>query len=202
MTTLTNATNSSLALAKSTAAELNTTYDTLVGKIMTFNDSFKDTIDEIEGYSKTAIDEINRILDALSQGVSISGSVKIDTIFNDTKSPTGMATGGYTGNWGKDGKLAVLHEKELVLNATDTSKILDAVSLVRDLNAYTDSYTLPLTQLLSTAMGYNINNMGNDFEQNVHITADFPNVTNHLEIEQAFNNLVNMASQYANQKRY
>jgi len=33
-----------------------------------------------------------------------------------------------------------------------------------------------------------------ELEQNVHIEAEFPNVTDHNEIEQAFNNLVNMAS--------
>jgi len=31
-------------------------------------------------------------------------------------------------------------------------------------------------------------------EQNVHITAEFPNATNHFEIEEAFNNLTNLAS--------
>ena len=33
-----------------------------------------------------------------------------------------------------------------------------------------------------------------ELEQNVHIEAEFPNVTDHNEIEQAFSNLVNMAS--------
>jgi hypothetical protein len=37
-------------------------------------------------------------------------------------------------------------------------------------------------------------------EQNVHIEASFPNATDHNEIEEAFNNLVNLASQYANRK--
>jgi len=40
----------------------------------------------------------------------------IDTFFD---------TGGYTGAWNsKTGKIAVLHEKELVLNQEDTSNIL------------------------------------------------------------------------------
>ena len=34
-------------------------------------------------------------------------------------------------------------------------------------------------------------------EQEVTIHAEFPNATNHSEIEEAFNNLVNRASQYA-----
>ena len=38
-------------------------------------------------------------------------------------------------------------------------------------------------------------------EQQVTISAEFPNVTDHYEIEEAFNNLVNKATQYANEKR-
>ena len=34
-------------------------------------------------------------------------------------------------------------------------------------------------------------------EQNVHIEASFPNVSDRNEIEEAFSNLINLASQYA-----
>lgn len=37
-------------------------------------------------------------------------------------------------------------------------------------------------------------------EQNVQITASFPSVIDHNEIEEAFNNLINKATQYANRK--
>ena len=37
-------------------------------------------------------------------------------------------------------------------------------------------------------------------DQNVHIEANFPNVTDHNEIEMALSNLVNQAAQYANRK--
>ena len=37
-------------------------------------------------------------------------------------------------------------------------------------------------------------------EQNVRIEASFPNVSDQYEIEQAFNTLINQASQYANRK--
>jgi hypothetical protein len=37
-------------------------------------------------------------------------------------------------------------------------------------------------------------------DQNVQITAEFPNVTDHNEIEEAFNSLVNRAAQFAKQK--
>jgi hypothetical protein len=40
---------------------------------------------------------------------------------------SGYDTGGYTGEWGPDGKLAFLHQKEIVLNASDTENLLTAV---------------------------------------------------------------------------
>jgi len=39
---------------------------------------------------------------------------------------------------------------------------------------------------------------GGTLEQNVKIEASFPNVQDRNEIEEAFNNLINKASQYAN----
>jgi hypothetical protein len=37
-------------------------------------------------------------------------------------------------------------------------------------------------------------------EQSVHIEASFPGISDRNEIEEAFNNLINTASQYANRK--
>jgi hypothetical protein len=46
---------------------------------------------------------------------------------------------------------------------------------------------------------FNHNN-SNTLEQNVHIEASFPGVTDRYELEEAFNNLINTTSQYANRK--
>jgi hypothetical protein len=53
-------------------------------------------------------------------------------------------TGMYTGEWPngserQNGKLALLHQKELVLNAKDTENILDAVELVRQIDNLANS---------------------------------------------------------------
>jgi hypothetical protein len=42
-------------------------------------------------------------------------------------------TGGYTGAWGPEGRLAVLHQKEMVLNAQDTENFLLATNILRDI---------------------------------------------------------------------
>ena len=119
----------------------------------------------------------------------------------NTYGPSAFFTGGYTGAWGPNGKLAILHEKELVLNKEDTSNMLKIVSMVRDLSAALDSkaYYASLAQLRANQL-YQVNPTGETFEQTVTIHAEFPHATNAIEIETALNNLVNSASQFANRK--
>ena len=111
----------------------------------------------------------------------------------------GYDTGGYTGDWtSKDGRLAMLHQKELVLNAHDTDNMLSAITILRDLTANL-SATL-LNRMASITSG-NVNGIGqgmgtSGLEQSVVINAEFPNATSSKEIEDALNNLVNRASQH------
>lgn len=109
-------------------------------------------------------------------------------------------TGGYTGQWGQEGKVAMLHEKELVLNKTDTQNILDAVSIVRNLTAGLTSLQDSLVNKINTPVNNTVSQVEKEsttLDQNVHIEAVFPNVSNSNEIEKAFNDLVNLASQRA-----
>lgn len=109
-------------------------------------------------------------------------------------------TGGATGTWADaQGRLAFLHQKELVLNATDTENILRAVDMVRNMTNSLSSFANSelndmMTQAVGMLGGINTNST---LDQNVHIEASFPNVREHTEIEQAFENLVNMASMHA-----
>lgn len=108
-----------------------------------------------------------------------------------------MDTGGYTGDWGTSaGKLAILHEKEIVLNKEDTANILRAVDLVRALNTSMFSQIATLSNS-SGAVTTNWNTNSNTVAQTVEIKAEFPNVTDRGEIEEAFDNLVNLAAQHA-----
>ena len=111
-------------------------------------------------------------------------------------------TGGYTGSWSdgnkeaKDGKLAFLHQKEIVLNDSDTENLLAAVKVVRQLTQ----------SLKDSAIQNDLFNLSNlkiseqkakEIEQNVHITAEFPNANNAIEIEQALLSLNDRAIQYS-----
>lgn len=107
-------------------------------------------------------------------------------------------TGGYTGSWGNEGRWALLHEKELVLNKNDTSNLLTTVTLLHDLMARLDQASAwSALRELTPASATTTTEI---LEQNVHIEASFPNAVDHNEIEQAFENIVNLASQYANRK--
>ena len=111
-------------------------------------------------------------------------------------------TGGYTGTWGSSGKLAMLHEKELVLNKDDTENFLSAVNMIREITRIIDLNTLgSLMGLGVLKEAQSITDSNQIIEQEVTIHAEFPNATNHNEIEEAFNNLINTASQYANRKK-
>lgn len=103
-------------------------------------------------------------------------------------------TGGYTGKFGPEGKLAMLHEKELVLNKQDTLNMLKMVALARDALGQVSIGSSLIAQ--TAASGYASGQTGFN-SQNVSIEAHFPNVVDHNEIEQAFNNLANYAAQNA-----
>ena len=122
-----------------------------------------------------------------------------------------MDTGGYTGNWGTtNGKIGILHQKELVLNAYDTENFLKAMQVIKEMLG---------TKTLGAEMLENMNNKIIDIrehileyssvlesvrdhavqtiEQKVYVDAQFPNARDADEILLAFDNLTNSVTQYA-----
>ena len=118
------------------------------------------------------------------------------------KSLMGYDTGGYTGEWGDtSGRLALLHQKELVLNQEDTANMLSAIEMIRQISSLIDLNAMSSMKGLGgmLAAGGVGQTMGG-IEQHIEIHASFPDATDHSEIEEAFHNLLNSASQYANRK--
>lgn len=121
----------------------------------------------------------------------------------------GFATGGYTGIF-DDAKLAFLHQKELVLNQSDTENILAAVQAVRTIGPdlfKSIEKSLDGNAIAAMAlMGQKLNPVAttpiqDSIEQTVHIDkVEFPNVTSRTEIEEAFISLTNDAAQWARRK--
>lgn len=120
-------------------------------------------------------------------------------------------TGGYTGNWiGDEGQPAIVHKKELILNADDTANFLEAIYTMRDLIIPNQSIVDTLTNALSVTFGTLFSSIlpinGNDYitrgsstEQVFNIEKiEFPNATDVDEIREAIITLPNIASQYIN----
>ena len=113
------------------------------------------------------------------------------------------ATGMYTGEWGSSGKLAFLHEKELVLNKEDTENILAAVGIIRSIESALDSRALTMQgQMISMLSGYTptIPQATSDKTVTNYFDVAFPNATSSSEIEEALRNLANNADQWAERR--
>ena len=109
-------------------------------------------------------------------------------------------TGGYTGSWDPSGRLAMLHQKEIVLNAHDTENFLAAINIVRDIASAIDLRAAAQQSALSQITAASVSPTMQTLEQEVTIHAEFPNATQRTEIEAAFDTLLNRASQFANRK--
>ena len=125
----------------------------------------------------------------------------IDRVYDpgeiESSVPKSFDTGGYTGEWGSEGRLAMLHQKEIVLNADDTANFLEALNISRQLIEMIEMNARASSLGLGEMVASTIKDNSQTIEQQVYITAEFPEATNHSEIEEAFDNIINLASQYA-----
>ena len=115
---------------------------------------------------------------------------------------TTFRSGGYTGSWGDTGKLAVLHEKELVLNSSDTKNLLSAIEILRALpfSALAKSIVDSSSNIAASfRAGANMNGVNtgvtNNDTKNMTINADFSGVQSADEIYQALIELENYGMQ-------
>ena len=107
-----------------------------------------------------------------------------------------FASGGYTGQWNDNrGKIAVLHQKELVLNEDDTKNFLEGTHILREISSSLQGSLS--ARMDNMRLGSLMSTDKEELEQNVHIEASFPNVNSKKEIEEALNDLVNLAAQRA-----
>lgn len=135
------------------------------------------------------IDDNGKVYASWSQGKNKGGS----SYHSD---PTmAFDTGGYTGNWGSEGRAAILHEKELVLNKADTANMLSIVSLVRDIVSGFGGMPSGANANFNLGIGRYVGDSSN-VDQQVIINAEFPNATNREEIQAAFDQMAIQATQY------
>ena len=94
----------------------------------------------------------------------------------------------------------MVHKKELILKEGDTANFLASMEVLERILSIIDLQSAN-AQYIGAINSPALKSTGQDvLEQNVHIEANFPNATNRNEIEEAFKNIANLASQYANRK--
>lgn len=153
----------------------------------------------------TADDILNKWLAEKASGQLKQSSLsegKFSELYVQLKDLMGFSTGGYT----ESGGVAILHDKELVLNQDDTANMLSAIKIL-------DSLAPNLAKILDNRANIGVSMMATKANvsssvstivdkdtvpivQQVQIQADFPGVTSALEIEMALNNIINDATQY------
>lgn len=161
-------------------------------------------------YYERLTQQINASISAMQRLSGNSSSNSSSSSTRNTSSVTQYATGGladYTGPAWLDGSTT---QPELVLNSEDTKNTLATVESVRKIDVATLALVADtLNNAAASMMSYlgnsfhasGVSSNDNSLEQNVEIHAEFPNATNHTEIEEAFDNLINRAAQYANRKQ-
>ena len=131
----------------------------------------------------------------------------------DLKDVYEYKTGGLVDKTGPAWLDGTKSKPELVLNSSDTAKLLETVKILRTKTSIAKSLEQATMDRLSDKLSAEMKKMSDmmkattaianakselaALEQKVHIEADFPNVSDSREIEEAFNNLINVASQYA-----
>ena len=127
-----------------------------------------------------------------------------------------MDTGGYTGNWNsKEGKIGILHQKELVLNAYDTENFLEAIKIIERMlaqNTFAEQMKaiflnkeLAIEEMVQQnaaliSVMQSQTEHGEALKQIVNVNANFPNAKDATEIREALEGLTNQMTQYAYSK--
>lgn len=167
-----------------------------------------DTI--VSRYFKKKEDAIAWINARPEYGLNRSTTLKSGSFLDYSNSTSGRimkyASGGYTGDWGSDGRLAVLHQKELVLNQEDTKNMLAAVQSIRELApsmiaemrariSGTAAASQSLFGSRYSGMRSAFDRKATELAQSVQINADFPGVRDAIEIKEALESLVQTSAQ-------
>lgn len=165
------------------------------------DDQIKASTLEVRAYGNTDSSLLDLFTSQVDTGIRSTVSTLrnniSDKINEKLKRISSLDSGGYTGQWSGDGgKLALLHQKELVLNPGDTTNLLNSVEILRSMMNSLDGSLFARANNIKSGF-FNTSNDEDGLEQNVHIDASFPNVNSKREIEEALSDLVNLAAQRA-----
>lgn len=166
-------------------------------------DTWRKNVDK----TRSSTEELIKTLSKLPGMENFLGSASSGSKSGRSSRAASFDTGGYTGTWDNStnnatGKMAVLHEKEIVLNKYDTANLLEAVKLQRNLTEKLQNAKISASSTINK-INETVNNNRVDnssITQPISIYADFPNANSSSEIEAAFQGLFGKASTFIGKK--
>lgn len=166
-------------------------------------DTWRKNVDK----TRSSTEELIKTLSKLPGMENFLGSASSGSKSGRSSRAASFDTGGYTGTWDNStnnatGKMAILHEKEIVLNKYDTANLLEAVKLQRNLTEKLQNAKISASSTINK-INETVNNNRVDnssITQPITIYADFPNANSSSEIEAAFQGLFGKASTFIGKK--
>ena len=198
--------------------KLITSYGDVINKVQEFADAIAKVVEQYKALSEAQINSTANTLlgNAYYQngttGVARYGvggedirsiDENVDSISQVLRQLSSYDEGGWTSG---GAELAVVHPNEYVLTSTDAPNMLAAAQIASQVMDRVADFKAAAMSQVGGAIGGLFNSVANadnstTNEQQIIINADFPAVESAREIKQAFNELVNLASQRASGNR-
>ena len=196
--------------SKDTVDEAQKTFNTIANSLKSVNDATEawnkhaETIERTEtAYEKLAT-TMQKNIKILANGKDYSGTASYggdDTPNSDSDNPlsTGTVKAPTISGAEATGGLSSTIETNFTNKVSTSIGEATARALSDSLRTQIEAYIAALNTNFDNISGA-LKSSSWTIEQNVHIDASFPNVQDHNEIEEAINDLINSATQYANRK--
>lgn len=198
--------------------KLITSYGDVINKVQEFADAIAKVVEQYKALSEAQINSTantllgNEYYQNGTTGVARYGvggedirsiDENVDSISQVLRQLSSYDEGGWTGG---GAELAVVHPNEYVLTSTDAPNMLAAAQIASQVMDRVADFKAAAMSQVGGAIGGLFNSVANadnstTNEQQIIINADFPAVESAREIKQAFNELVNLASQRASGNR-
>lgn len=196
--------------SKNTVDEAQNTFDTIANSLKSVNNATEawnrhaETIERTETAYEKLAETMQRNIKILTNGKDYSGTASgggDDTPNRDSDNPipTGTVKAPTISGAEATGGLSSVIEANFTNKVSTSIGEATARALSDSLRTQIEAYIAALNTNFDTIGGV-LKSSSWTIEQNVHIDASFPNVQDHNEIEEAINDLINSATQYANRK--
>ena len=191
--------------SKDTVDEAQKTFNTIANSLKSVNDATEawnkhaETIERTETAYEKLAETMQKNIKILANGATYSDIFDTPDSNSDNPLSTGTVKAPTISRAEATGGLSSVIEANFTNKVSTSIGEATARALSDSLRTQIEAYIAALNTNFDT-IGGALKSSSWTIEQNVHIDASFPNVQDHNEIEEAINDLINSATQYANRK--